>query len=199
MLNISIGERLNSQAISLSPRRLSSSGGPQDKRKENNIYTPTTCVIFSLLPSSSGSFSLSASNQPETAPNSLRLSLRLDPPPPQSTTIQIPPDLSSFFVLAVPRCVFSSKRPSLSPCPSLLLLKCVISPSHHHRASKTAHRYFFLIPGSAPKNPSKRKKHFEKRFKKRKRKRDQDVKVPRNVSTFLAGEKATPAVRLRFF
>lgn len=117
----------------------------------------------------------------------------------ESTTIQIPPDLSSFFVLAVPRCVFSSKRPSLSPCPSLLLLKCVISPSHHHRASKTAHRYFFLIPGSAPKNPSKRKKHFEKRFKKRKRKRDQDVKVPRNVSTFLAGEKATPAVRLRFF
>lgn len=84
MLNISIGERLYSLAISLSPRRLSSSGGPQDRRKENNIYTPTTCVIFSLLPSSSGSFSLAASNQPETAPNSLRLSFRLDPPPPPS-------------------------------------------------------------------------------------------------------------------
>lgn len=26
-----------------------------------------------------------------------------------------------------------------------------------------------------------------------------DVKIPRNVSTFLAGEKATPAVRLGFY
>lgn len=50
-------------------------------------------------------------------------------------------------------------------------------------------------------DPFKEEKLFKKKEeKKRKRKRDQDVKIPRNVSTFLAGEKAkTPAVRLSFY
>lgn len=88
--------------------------------------------------------------------------------------------------------------------PSLLLQKCVISPSHHHRASKTAHRYtvYFL---RFQMNPPMRKPRFKKKsgLKKRKRKRDQDPRILRNVSTFLAGEKkkiqkSTPAVRLQF-
>ena len=63
-------------------------GGPSRTGGSQIIFTPkrATCVIVSLLPSSSGSFSFAASNQPETAPNSLRLSFRLDPPPPPTPT-----------------------------------------------------------------------------------------------------------------
>ncbi|MEQ2232324.1 hypothetical protein ILYODFUR_010010 [Ilyodon furcidens] len=61
------------------------------------------------------------------------------------------PNLSSLFVMAVPLLYFLLQRAfslslSLSLPPSLLWQKCVISPSHHYRASKTAHRhtaYFF--------------------------------------------------------
>lgn len=76
------------------------------------IFTPkrATCVVFSLLPSSSGSFSFSASNQPKTAPNSLRLPFRLEPlTTSKSETIQYPPDLSSLYVMAVP-CRFLLQR-----------------------------------------------------------------------------------------
>lgn len=38
---------------------------------------------------------------------------------------------------------FILRRAFSLPCPSLLLLKCVISPSHHQQTSKTAHRHFF--------------------------------------------------------
>lgn len=88
------------------------------------------------------------------------------------------------------------------PCPSLLLLKRVISPSHHQRTSKTAHRHFFysknLRRGSGE---AFTKRRWRKRQHLEKRKRDQDVIIPRSVSTFVAGEKkkATPAVRLSFY
>ena len=111
--------------------------------------------------------------------------------------------------MAVPCCVFSSKGPSLSlslslshsPCPSLLLLKCVISPSHHHRASKNCAPIDFFFSSSnsrlgSDESLQERKNHQKRAKGKRKRKRDQDARIPRNVSTFLAGEKATPAVRL---
>lgn len=84
----------------------------------------------------------------------------------QHRTDPVSPDLPSLFVMAVPCCVFSSKGPSVSICPSLLLLKCVISPSHHRRASKTAHRYtYFQISGSDPTNLIK-KKNTKKKHKK---------------------------------
>lgn len=50
------------------------------------------------------------------------------------------PGHSSWFEMA--GCVFF-RRPALSRCPLLLLLICVISPSHHQRASKTAQRRTF--------------------------------------------------------
>lgn len=60
---------------------------------------------------------------------------------------------------------------SFSLPPSLLLQKCVISPSHHHRVSKTAHRYtvYFL---RTQMNPPMRKPRFQKKggLKTRKRK-----------------------------
>lgn len=37
---------------------------------------------------------------------------------------------------------FILRRAFSLPCPSLLLLKCVISPSHHQQTPKTAHRHF---------------------------------------------------------
>lgn len=125
-------------------------GGPSRTGGRKIIFTPkrATCVIFSVLPSSSGSFSFAASNQPKTPPNSLRLSFRPDPPPPPTPTRS---NIPRFVLLSCDGCsllCFLLQRAfslSLSPCPSLLLLKCVISPSHHHRASKTAHRQTFFL------------------------------------------------------
>lgn len=137
---------LLSSDFSVSPTAVFVGGAQQDRRKGNNIYTQTSYMCDILTASVVIRLLFircikSTQNSSKTHCGCLfgwiphHLQLRNDP---------IPPDLSSLFVMAVPCCVFSSKGPSLSPCPSLLLLKCVISPSHHHRASKTAHRYFFF-------------------------------------------------------
>lgn len=124
-------------------------------------------MIFSLLPSSSGSqsFSFFASNQLKTASNSLQLRFRLIPPPPPTPKRS---NIPRFVLLICDGCSLlcfllqmGLLSLSLSRCPLLLLLKCVISPSHHHRASKTAHRWtlfylFFLISSSTPVNVLKR-------------------------------------------
>lgn len=141
MINISIGGHAHALSIPRTPRQLSSLGATEQRWKENNLHGErVTCVTVSLLPSSSVSFPF------KSAPNGSRLtavvfsggSLAAQ----CSDTIQYAPN-PSLFLMAV-ACVLSSEGPSLSlPCPSLLLLKCVISPSHHQRTSKTAHRHFF--------------------------------------------------------
>lgn len=113
--------------------------GPSRTAVRKIIFTPkrATCVAFSLLPSSPGSFSFSASNQPQTHCGCLfvliprHLQIRNDPVSPLR-----------FVLLICDGCslLFSPPKGLLSLCPSLLLLKCFISPSHHHQASKTAHR-----------------------------------------------------------
>lgn len=117
------------ETIFTAPKKL-----PQKRR--------VTCVIFSSLPSSSGSLALAASNRAETTPNSLRsaclLGVGFRPDP------VTPADLSSLLVMAVPCCVLSSKRgPSLSlPCPSLLLLKMCYQPlTSPENLQKTAHQH----------------------------------------------------------
>lgn len=115
-------------------------------RGADDIYSPktskkrrVTCVIFSSLPSSSGSLALlAASNRAETTPNSLRsaclLGFGFRPDP------VTPADLSSLLAMAVPSCVLISRKGllclSFPPAPRFCCSKCVISPSHHRRTSK---------------------------------------------------------------
>lgn len=97
---------------------------------------------------------------------------------------------------------FILRRAFSLPYPSLLLLKCVISPSHHQRTPKTARRHFFFFKNKNLRQGSGKaftKRRSQKCQNLEKRKRDQDVIIPRSVSTFVAGEKATPAVRLSFY
>lgn len=76
--------------------------GHSNRGGKKNIYTKrVTCVIFSLLPSSSGFFPFATWNQPKTTPNSLRLSFPLDLSPPRlPTRSNIPPR----FVLTCDGC-----------------------------------------------------------------------------------------------
>lgn len=126
--------RLEARQRRVGERYLQPKKPPQKRR--------VTCVIFSSLPSSSGSLALAASNRAETTPNSLRsaclLGVGFRPDP------VTPADLSSLLVMAVPCCVLSSKRgPSLSlPCPSLLLLKMCYQPlTSPENLQKTAHQH----------------------------------------------------------
>lgn len=66
--------------------------------------------------------------------------LEMDPDTVLQENKAVFPGHSSWFEMA--GCVFF-KRPALSRSPLLLLLICVISPSHHQRASKTAQRRTF--------------------------------------------------------
>lgn len=140
-------------------------------------------MAFSLLPSSPGSFSFSASNQPQTHCGCLfvliprHLQIRNDPVSPLR-----------FVLLICDGCslLFSPPKGLLSLCPSLLLLKCVISPSHHHQASKTAHRYTFFLNFWLDSDESLQKREGGNNYKKkigggqnnRKRKRDQRRENP---------------------
>lgn len=107
-----------------------------------------------------------------------------------SDTIQYPPRSVLIFDGCSLLC-FILRRAFSLPCPSLLLLKCVISPSHHQRTSKNCAPTPFL----KSKNPRRgsgeafAKRRSQKRQHLEKRKRDQDVIIPRNVSTFVAGEE----------
>lgn len=126
-----------------SPAAVFVGGGAQrQRRKGNNIHGErVTCVIIASLPSSSVSFPF------KSAPKRLRTHcgrlfqrisrrpvFRHDPISPRSVLI-----FDGWSLL----CFILRRAFSLSPCPSLLLLKRVISPSHHQRTSKTAHRHFF--------------------------------------------------------
>lgn len=102
-------------------------------------------MIFSSLPSSSGSLALAASNRAETTPNSLRsaclfLGFGFRPGP------VTPVDLSSLLVMAVPCCVFIHQKWGglfcLFPCPSLLSLKMCYQPlTSPENLQKTAHQH----------------------------------------------------------
>lgn len=68
------------------------------------------------------------SNQPKTAPNSLRLSFPADLSPPRvPTRSNIPPD-PSLFLMAGPCCVLSSEGPSLSPLPLAFVAQTCYQP-----------------------------------------------------------------------
>lgn len=113
MTNISMGVYLNSISILLSPRRLSSSGTQQDSCKENNIYTQTSYMCGILA--SSVVIRLFFILCIKSAPNSLRLSFRLDPsPPPNPKWSSIPPPICPPYMWWLFLAVFSSKGPSLS-------------------------------------------------------------------------------------
>lgn len=176
-------------------------GGPSRTGGRKIIFTPkrATCVIFSLLPSSSGSFSFAASNQPKTAPNSLRLSFRLDPPPPPTPTR---PSIPRFVLLICDGCsllCFLLQRAFSLSLPLAFVAEMCYQPlTSPPSLQNCAPIDFFFLNSRLGSDESLQEKKNLKRGdkKKRKRKRDQDVQIPRNVSTFLAGEKATPAVRL---
>lgn len=153
-------------------------GAQQDRREENNIYTQTSYMCDSLI--ASVVIRLLFIRCIKSTRNSSKLTAVVfsagSPTTSNSDTIQYLPDLSSLFVMAVPCCVFSSKGPSLSlsPCPSLLLLKCVISPSHHHRASKNCAPidFFFLFkfPARVRRIPSRKEKSSKKGKREKKKK-----------------------------
>lgn len=166
------------------------------RRGGNDIYgrkRRVTCVIFSSLPSSSGSLALAASNRAQTTPNSLRwrvfLGFGFRPGP------VTPGELSSYWRRAVPRWVLSSKTGGLcclSLAPRFCCWKCVISPSHHRRIAHyhAVEKHIFraglrLILGRKKNVGGGGWKWREKRTWPRR-------EIPRNVSTFLAGEKAKP-------
>lgn len=176
-------------------------GGPSRTGRRKIIFTPkrATCVIFSLLPSSSGSFSFAASNQPKTAPNSLRLSFRLDPPPPPTPKRSNTP---RFVLLICDGCsllCFLLQRAFSLSLPLAFVAEMCYQPLTSPPSLQNCAPIDFLNSRRGSEESLQDKKSLKKGKKKRKGKRDQDVKIPRNVSTFLAGEKATPAVRLSFY
>lgn len=127
----------------------------------------------------------------------------------KSEMIQYPPsDLSSLYVMAVPCCFLLQRAFSLS-APRFCCWNVLSAPHITTKPPKLrTDRLFFLISGSTPMNPFKRERGEIITKKKKKKEGDKitekenvtkDVKIPRNVSTFLAGEKATPAVRLGFY
>lgn len=197
MINISIGGHVHSLSIPLTPRQLSSLGATEQRWKENNIYGErVTCVIISLLPSSSVSFPF------KSAPNGSKLTAVVFSGGSLaalcSGTIQYAPD-PSLFLMAVP-CVLSSEGPSLSPAPRFCCSNVLSAPHITSEPPKLRTDTFFknknLRQGSSK---AFKKRRSQKCQNLEKRKRDQDVIIPRSVSTFVAGEKATPAVRLSFY
>lgn len=206
MINILFGVQEYSLSV---PRRSPSSGDKAAARGKRYLQPKkslkkrrVTCVIFSSLPSSSGSLALAASNRAETTPNSLRsacsrfsvLGFGFRPDP------VTPVDLSSLLVMAVPCCVLSSRRgPFLSlPCPSLLLLKMCYQPlTSPENLQKTAHQHavkthifragLCLILLGREKNDKKGGGENDE-----KRKRDQDVKSLEMYPRFLQVKKQPP-------
>lgn len=107
MINISRGVPLNSLLRCLHDGCLRR-GPSRPGGGKKTILTPkrATCVVFSLLPSSSGSFSFSSSNQRQTATDSLRSSFGLDHPP--LPTLKRP-NIHRFGPLNYDGCACSSK------------------------------------------------------------------------------------------
>lgn len=134
---------------------------------------------------------LSIQISPKTAPNSLRPSFPADLSPPRvPTRSNIPPD-PSLFLMAGPCCVLSSEGPSLSPpaprfCCSNVLSAPHITSEPPKLRTDTFSRAKNLRRGSGE---AFTKRRWRKRQHLEKRKRDQDVIIPRSVSTFVAGEE----------
>lgn len=137
---------------------------------------------------------------PKTAPNSLRFSFPADLSPPcVLTRSNILPD-PSLFLMAVPCCVLSSKGPSLSPAPRFCCSNVLSAP--HITSEPPKLRTDTFLNSKNPRQGSGEaftKRRSQKRQHLEKRKRDQDVIIPRNVSTFVAGEKkSNPRCQTQF-
>lgn len=137
---------------------------PPKKKKKHPKIRRVTCVIFSSLPSSSGSLALAASNRAETTPNSLRsaclLGFGFRPDP------VTPADVSFLFVMAVPCCVFILKKRGglrrLFPLPLAFVAQNVLSALHitgePSKNCAPARRKNTYIPRRAPCNPPREMK-----------------------------------------
>lgn len=150
MINISISVHLYALSIAMSPRRLSSSGAQQDRRKGNNIYTRTTYMCDILV--ASVVIRLLFIRCIKSTHNRSKLTAVVfsagSSTTSNSDTMQYPqirPPCLWWLFLAV---FFPPKGPSLSPCPSLLLLKLCYQPltSPPSLQKLRTDRVFFKFP-----------------------------------------------------